>query len=110
MKVIFILTFISPILTYGGQGTKKSGVKPEHHAIIYTGDKPPTELPGEKRLSNRPIRVVGDTPRDKLFKESRVNYSKVYTIEHDVKVCSVGKIHSDDRAQFFLDFENSWAD
>jgi hypothetical protein len=30
-----------------------------------------------------------------------VNYSKIYTIEHNLKVCFIGQIHKDSEATFF---------
>jgi hypothetical protein len=101
-----LLTQYSPILTYANQGTAKPGVKPEFHAIIYTSSRgPPERLEGESQLLKKPIRAITDNPREKLWKESRVNYSKIYTVEHNVKVCFVGKIHKDSEATFFGDFK-----
>lgn len=99
------LTPCSPILTYGKQGTAKPGVKAEYHAIIHEGREAPKELDGEPRLLKKPIRVVLDSPREKLRKESRVNYSKLYTVEHNVKVCFIGKLHKDSTTTFFTDFQ-----
>jgi len=85
-----------PISTYGGQATKKSGVDARTHAIIFTSDNP-VLLPGETSggLLRPPIRVIPDTRRSKLSEASRLNYGKVYTVEHNVKVEFVGRIHQD---------------
>ena len=40
---------------------------------------------------------------DKLAKESRLNYKKLYTIEHNIKVCFVGEIHKDSEHIFFTE-------
>lgn len=45
------------------------------------------------------------TSQDKLLPASRVNYSKVYTVEHNVKVCFIGKIHEESEKTFFTDFK-----
>ena len=37
-----------------------------------------------------------EVPDEKLAKESRVNYSKLVTVEHNVKVFFIGHIISDD--------------
>jgi hypothetical protein len=58
-------------------------------------------LPGEKKLLKKAVRVTGTSPKDKLDKASRVNYSKIYTIEHNLKVCFIGEIHKDSEAIFF---------
>lgn len=93
------LIFKSPILTYRRQGTKKSGVIPEHHAIIFTETKsqnlkkPPREAKDETPLRNRPICVEPIGHREELQPTSRLNYAKMYTVEHNVKVSFIGKIH-----------------
>lgn len=90
-------------MTYGYQGTKKPGVKAEYHAMIYTGREVPSPLPGEQ-LVKRAVRMEPSSPEEKLDPKSRVNYAKVYTIEHNIRVCFIGKIHADSRATFDTDF------
>ncbi len=97
-----------PILTYGGRATGKPGVKPEDHAIIYTGDTAPKEVPGEGKLHKKAIRVKTDNAREKLAEASRVNYNKLYTIEHNYKVCFIGKIHPASEGTFFSDFKRKF--
>jgi hypothetical protein len=96
-------------LTYQRKATTKRGVKREDHAIIYTGKKPPKELDGEHRLTLRPVQVIPKTPRDKLEKESRVNYAKIYTVEHNVKVLFIGHIAPASEHTFVTDFDGIWA-
>lgn len=93
-----------PINTYSNQGTNKKGVHAEDHAIIYT-DKP-TRFEGEleKGLSKSPIRVIPVSGRHKLDKASRLNYAKVYTIEYNVKVWFIGKIHSASEDKIVADY------
>jgi hypothetical protein len=71
----------------------KNGVKPEHHCIIYTGDSPES-FKNEPDTFNGPIRMGPKTSRDKLDPASRLNFAKVYTVEHNVKVYFIGKISS----------------
>jgi hypothetical protein len=80
-----------PIMTYGGQGTLKYGVHPEDHAAIYTKHDGPVILEGEK-MENVPIRVDVIDQSHKLDPMSRLNYAKLYTVEHNVKVFFIGKI------------------
>ena len=47
------------------------------------------------------------SPREKLDPTSRINYAKVYTIEYNVKVYFIGKIHSSDRHQVMADYKNT---
>jgi hypothetical protein len=98
----------SPILTYQHQGTTKWGVNRDEHAIIYTGKYPATEGAGEEHLSKGPIEMIPKSPRDKLDRASRINYAKIYTVEHNVKVCFIGRIAPDSERRFITDFDDTW--
>jgi hypothetical protein len=80
-----------PIMTYGRQGVAKPGVIKCHHAVVYTSRKEPApqknEAPkrGEKGLLTS-IRVKANSRQEKLDPLSRINFSKIYTVEHNVKV------------------------
>ncbi|KFY81143.1 hypothetical protein V499_00077 [Pseudogymnoascus sp. VKM F-103] len=99
-----------PIYTYGGRGTAKSGVVPDHHAIIYsmrrrTSDRdPPRKSNGEQELVNAPIRIEPKSPRDVLHEMSRLNYAKAYTVEHNVKVAFIGRVHEDSKLTLQKDY------
>jgi hypothetical protein len=95
-------------LTYQHKATTKQGVKREDHAIIYTGKIAPNELKGEARLVLRPVQVVPKTPRDKLETASRINYAKIYTVEHNVKVLFIGHIAPASEHTFVTDFDRIW--
>jgi uncharacterized membrane protein YgcG len=82
-------------MTYGGRGTAKPGVHPEDHAIIYTVPGRPLPTEGEAQLTRLPICVKPYTPEHKLTSASRLNYAKVYTVEYNVKVWFIGRIHPD---------------
>jgi hypothetical protein len=72
--------------------------------MIYIGQEVPSPLPGEQ-LVKRAVRMEPSSPEEKLDPKSRVNYAKVYTIEHNIRVCFIGKIHPDSRATFETDFK-----
>ena len=42
-----------------------------------------------------PIRVLAKNRGDKLRRESRINFGKVYTVEHNCKVYDFGVVHQD---------------
>jgi hypothetical protein len=65
-------------------------VNPDDHAIIYTGSNP-SQFEGEI-LGYDPIQVLPKSSRDKLDRSSRVNYAKIYTVEHNLKVGFIGWI------------------
>jgi hypothetical protein len=85
----------------------KSGVKQEEHAVIYTGDGPPPPLEGEEDIYKKPIKMIGNTKRDKLDPKSRLNYSKIYTVEHNVKVCFIGYIDPNSEGILLTDYRRS---
>lgn len=85
-----------PILTYERQACNKRGVKPLKHGIIYQHGKRPRMLAGEPQLGFEPVRVHLDVRSEQLVKESRVNYAKLTTIEHNFPVFFIGRIDSDD--------------
>ena len=88
---------VRPILTYGRKGLIKKGSKQAtKHGIIHTSDKPSTMLSKEPKLGFPPVRMRIKVDDEKLAKESRVNYSKLVTIEHNVKVFFIGSIVSND--------------
>jgi hypothetical protein len=83
------------------------GVQRDDHAVIYTGHKAPKELPGEG-LVHKPIEVIPKTPRDKLEPNSRINFAKIYTVEHNVKVMFIGQISKNSERAFMSDFDSVW--
>jgi hypothetical protein len=88
-----------PINTYNGQGVTKPGLSESDrraHAIIYMTDTRPFCLPEEERyLTKKPIAVEKASADQKLDSMSRLNFKKVYTIEHNVKVMNVGRVAKD---------------
>jgi hypothetical protein len=104
--VIFINQATSPILTYGGRGTTKYGAHPEDHALIYTSQKEPSLKNGEK-LSKKSIRVGPIDPSEALDPASRLNYSKHYTVEHNVKVFFVGRVIPEHEQRIVAAYNNT---
>lgn len=84
----------------------KPGVFGECHTIIFT--ESPKALRGEDKDGNlrlMPVKVTPSNPRDKLDPASRLNYGRLYTVDHNVKVWVVGRIHRDFEQQLQLDFD-----
>ncbi|ETN43157.1 uncharacterized protein HMPREF1541_02315 [Cyphellophora europaea CBS 101466] len=91
-----------PITTYGGLGTCKRGLSAaevEAHAVVYSTSKPPSLLDGERPLTKTHIAVNchGD---HQLHRASRINFAKVTTIEHNVRVMDIGRIAPESLAHF----------
>jgi hypothetical protein len=81
-------------LTYGFQGVLKFGVHPNDHAVVYSSrrDGPYISDREEGLMTKKSIRIEIKDPSHKLDPMSRLNYAKVYTVEHNVKVLFVGKV------------------
>ena len=103
-----------PVVTYGRQGVGKRGVVKAEHAIVHTTrDSPrpvPAELPhrNEDGMRSQPIRIVPDQPTDKLDSMSRIDFGKIYTIQHNIKVKPFGNVHERSRGALFTQFNNVW--
>lgn len=107
LKALFQLSEDRPIHSYSGQATLKPNLSDVgQHAIIYTSKDPPkahSEFWDGKwiyeKLKIPPIKVVSERPpsdRDgDLGLVSRINFSKVYTVEIYARVLNVGMIHPD---------------
>ncbi|PVH78966.1 hypothetical protein DL98DRAFT_560926 [Cadophora sp. DSE1049] len=94
----------SPIHTYSGQATLKSNLPDaKQHAIIHTSKRAPEEHSYtaedgtivKEYLPKEPIRVISEQAGEEgdLGELSRVNYAKIYTVEHYVRVLNIGKVH-----------------
>lgn len=94
-----------PILTYEGRGMGKPGAKKESHAAVYIGTTKPTVA----NIGLEPIRIEPISPREKLVAESVINYAKIYTVEHNVKVFFIGSIHEHSRHTFHREVDNAWS-
>ena len=82
--------------------------EPSQHAIIYTSNHPPAEnsyqtqdgIVVKENLTKDPIKVdceQSGTEGD-LGTRSRINYSKVYTVENYVRVLNIGMVAHDSMA------------
>lgn len=85
-----------PVYTYSQQGTSKVGVKPEDHAPLI---KEHTELvlhPDEQGSKmQRPIVLILEDATLQWSPLSRINVSKVQSVEYNLKVKTVGRISPD---------------
>ena len=85
-------------MTYGGQDVAKIRVNKSEHAIGYTAKYPPTpqseEAPkADERPMRNPIRVRPDKKFTRLDQMARIDYGRVYTVEHNVQVMAFGWVH-----------------
>jgi hypothetical protein len=89
------------IRTYDGWATLEPNLPdPHNHAIIFTSDETPMPhsymttygVLYSEELSKEPIRVVREQSdrEGELDSKSRINYTKVYTVEKYVRVLNIG--------------------
>ncbi|KAF1816356.1 hypothetical protein P152DRAFT_120517 [Eremomyces bilateralis CBS 781.70] len=87
-----------PIQTYEGRGVSKPSVNKSHHCIAFTSQKAPEEHPSEAPSAwdtggmRKPIRIITRSKTESLVIMSRLNYAKVYTVEHNVKSYDFGNV------------------
>lgn len=79
---------------------------------MYTGPREPQAGGAELVTSGPPlgpsIRVVANKPFDKMDPKSRVNFLKIYTVEHNVKVESFGYVDSNEEWKLISQFNSHW--
>ena len=83
------------IYTYGEQGVLKSGLSADDrkaHTVIHMTGERPTDLQDEHLMNKEPIAVDPASPDQKLNKWSRLDFRRVHTVEHNVKVKDIGQV------------------
>lgn len=80
----------------------------EEHSVVYTGREIPRGKVQTPGLQPESIKVLLDDPTDKLDPESLINYGKVYTIEHNLKVKPFGMVQRDSIQHFTEQFMRVW--
>jgi hypothetical protein len=104
-----------PIQTFQNRGVAKTGLKKHEHAIIYTGDSPPSpterEQPGPSEMGmQQSIRVEPTNPkRDYLTSMSRICFAKVYTVEHNAAVYDFGNVDQNFHARLYAQWWSTMA-
>ncbi|KAF2451255.1 hypothetical protein P171DRAFT_478303 [Karstenula rhodostoma CBS 690.94] len=85
-----------PVYTYSQQGTSKTGVKPEDHAPLVKENAEvelhPDEQAGKLR---KPIYLILEDTTLQWSSLSRINLSKVQSVEYNLKVKTVGRVSPD---------------
>ena len=82
--------------------------------MIYTGRRPPEpslkEMPqrGETGMLPNPIRVDTNRREDKLDSMSRLNFGKIYTVEHNLKVKDFGVVNPKSIKDLLYQFGEVW--
>ncbi|KAL4920077.1 hypothetical protein BDW62DRAFT_22314 [Aspergillus aurantiobrunneus] len=99
VKVFEQCSWCFAISTYGGRGVAKRGVDETKHAIVYMRGTTPTRGYNEPPMTKEPLSVSSDR-QEELHPMSRLNFGKIYTVEHNVKVLPIGTISSGSMTRF----------
>jgi hypothetical protein len=81
--------------TYGGHGLSKhtpESSKIRAHAIVYSGENIPALLPNEPRLTKKAIKVTLTAGSQDLDPALRIDFGRVYTVEHSTRVHEIGEV------------------
>jgi hypothetical protein len=82
------------IHTYGGQATTKAGIKPEDHApLVYDGGEVQLH-PNEASLIKEKLVAVLEDSTISLSPYSRIDFGKIYTVNSNSRVRTIGRIGS----------------
>jgi hypothetical protein len=76
----------------------KKGIFKHQHAIAYNAREEPEpfddELPGRHETPMMlGIRIKSKRGQDKVHERARIDFGRMYTVEHNVKVYEVGDVH-----------------
>lgn len=82
----------SAIYTYQNRGVSKKNADASKHAIVYMEGSQPAASPSEPATLSQALEVRPISDEHKLSPMSRLNFGKLFTVEHNVKVAHVGKI------------------
>ncbi|KAE8557478.1 hypothetical protein TMatcc_004932 [Talaromyces marneffei ATCC 18224] len=89
------------IYTYGGQGLAKHGIHVESHAVLYDeAGVGPQMSRGEPAVERTPLAVTLNSSSERLDYMSRANFGDLHTVQHNVKICHIGKISADSMPTF----------
>lgn len=80
-----------PLNTYSFQGMSKQKIRVEDYAAVYAvGSDPPTQ--DREALTKDPFPIIIEDTQETLSPMSRLNFGRVYTVEHNIKVLKFGRI------------------
>lgn len=84
-----------PVHTYGRLGTTKSGVSANDHVPLVAEGENMIPVYGEQPL--RPaIHVIVENSSIRVSTSARIDFSRLYTVEYNYLVATVGRIHPRD--------------
>jgi hypothetical protein len=81
------------ISTYSGQATTKHGIAAsEHAAVLPVGSTFQPHPDGESQLLKEALFVKVESPEVTIDSASRINFGKLYTIEYNIRIRTIGRV------------------
>jgi len=97
--IVYLILGFSCIKTFGEQGVMRPECTPSEYTILYLQGTDPSHYyaPGEYEsgMIKEPMALIPANFGIHVHHRSRIRLSKLYPIEMNVKVKSIGKIHGD---------------
>ncbi|KAL4861514.1 hypothetical protein BDV12DRAFT_64569 [Aspergillus spectabilis] len=100
IKVFDQCSWCFAISTYGSRGVSKPGVDKSKHAIVHLQGTMPAMKRSEAPMIKEPLEVAPERADETLDPMSRLNFGKIYTVEHNVKVLPIGRVTSASMTRF----------
>jgi hypothetical protein len=89
------------INTYNKQRASKLGAQSKDYAAVYASDGKAQWSPDEG-LEKTPFPIIVEDPDETIDPRFRLNFGRVYTVEHNIKVLKVGRIPT----EYLADLDN----
>lgn len=77
----------------------KNRARGEHLAVLYSTSVPPAEPDKEEGIVFGPLAVILEEGKQNISPLARLDCSRVFTVEDDLKVMKVGRVHPDFHAK-----------
>jgi hypothetical protein len=104
-NIDFFANVTRSIRAYDRHGESARDIIKKNHAVIFTGRRTPDPKHGEHGMLP-PIRVKLRRRGDALDEMSRLDYGKVFTVEHNVKVYEIGMVDPIYKNRLELEFRH----
>ena len=73
----------------------KNRAKGEHLAVLYSTSVPPPEPEAEEGIKFGPLAVIMEEGNQNISPLARLDCSRVFTVEDDLRVMKIGRVHPD---------------
>ncbi|KAK3489082.1 uncharacterized protein B0T23DRAFT_406344 [Neurospora hispaniola] len=83
------------IVNGGAKSMAKNRARGEHLAVLYSTSVPPAEPDKEEGIMFGPLAVILEEGKQNISPLARLDCSRVFTVEDDLKVMKIGRVHPD---------------